>query len=231
LQKKQIIDSQTDALVFGRCLHSMFLQPDLNDQIKRFDGTKNVSKTWLKAKEASDDYMLVPYAQYDMAVEMCKSLRANEEMCNIFSGGNAEIVLLGDLENKYKAKAKLDYLKEGEHGVIIGDLKTIADIEFDKMQWTIIKYGYHIQAAWYKLLTEFAGYTVDKFIFGFVSKKEPYNTICIELSDEFMAFGLEMVNKHYKTYKDCLANNTWPAPYKGTYTIELPRKFQQKDDY
>lgn len=104
------------------------------------------------------------------------------------------------------------------------DVKTTTDSADPTGEWfarTIVKYGYHSQAAWYLDLAALAGEPLAAFLFLFVEKDPPYLVSVCELSPDFLEAGRARNRRALNLYARCVEADDWPA-YPGLHTIQAP---------
>lgn len=120
-------------------------------------------------------------------------------------------------------KGKLDAL--GDDWCL--DLKTYSgEWTADAMQRTALAHGWHMQAAWYTEAAAAAhGIDVQTFMFAVVSSREPYEVALLKCDDDFVAHGVEAMNRALAIWKQCMASGNWPdAQAQGLIgdTLTLP---------
>lgn len=209
----------------GSAVHLHLLEPDLVKKNLIVADCKGVAGPYHEAKKEHPSKVVITQNEEAIVNDIVKKAKDNDLLKKLLLGGRAEMAILGEYEET-KVKAKIDYIKPTKSGSnYIVDLKTIADLpDLKKVSGHIYDYGYHIQAAWYMLLTRLAGIEVSKFIFVFLSKKAPYECAFVELSDKFYEKGEVEMREQFEMYKHCEISGEWPSlfPEKKIVTVDLP---------
>jgi exodeoxyribonuclease VIII len=118
-------------------------------------------------------------------------------------------------------KCKPDCVIVGESVVL--DLKTTQDASPSKWQWSALDYGYHRQAAIYLDTLEAMYGKPFRFLFGVVSKNEPYEVAVYKLSEEDLDRGRDEYHALIAEYRRRTEENDWLAEWQvGEYELALP---------
>jgi hypothetical protein len=129
-------------------------------------------------------------------------------------------------EDDFYFRARFDRLLVDPTGhADIWDWKTADDVSPRAIERSIIKYGYHIQAAFYlrgltALLPDYKGRT--SFIFVFVETSAPYHVRRVVLSQTLLAIGKKKANEGIAQWIAALASGNFSAPPFETLEIEAP---------
>lgn len=147
--------------------------------------------------------------------------------------GRNEVTAIWKEDDVY-CRARYDRLVVDPNGFAdIWDWKTTTDVSPRALEKTIVRYGYHIQAAFYlrglvAVLPEYAGRT--SFIFAFVESAPPYAVRRVTLSPAFLAKGAKDVNRGLAIWNDALATSNFTAPNLDTLEVELPAFLEDDDE-
>ena len=95
-------------------------------------------------------------------------------------------------------------LKEpnSDNKIVIVDYKTTISCEPFAFNKSVKKYGYDMQAAWYRRGIQMAGYDVDDFVFIAQEKVHPYASKVFRITKEQMNFGWTMMESYLEDYKE-----------------------------
>jgi hypothetical protein len=195
------VHKESDAMDFGTMVHTALLQPEefprcytimpafeadaenLTKQGKVPASPKATTYYREKAKAfeamcASTGTSIVPQAQYDAAYEMGKKIRGHQVAAKFFQrGASSEAVVLWRHEpTGLLCKARFDCLVEGELPTAL-DVKTTADALPRGFGYSIRKWGYYFQAAFYLSGLRAVGLKHPNFLFLAGESKEPYAVI------------------------------------------------------
>ena len=95
-------------------------------------------------------------------------------------------------------------LKEpnSDNKIVIIDYKTTISCEPFSFNKSVKKYGYDMQAAWYRRGIQMAGYNVEDFVFIAQEKVHPYASKVFRITKEQMDFGWTMMESYLSDYKE-----------------------------
>ena len=95
-------------------------------------------------------------------------------------------------------------LKEpnSDNKIVIIDYKTTISCEPFSFNKSVKKYGYDMQAAWYRRGIQMAGYDVEDFVFIAQEKVHPYASKVFRITKEQMDFGWTMMESYLSDYKE-----------------------------
>lgn len=95
-------------------------------------------------------------------------------------------------------------LKEpnSDNKIVIIDYKTTISCEPFSFNKSVKKYGYDMQAAWYRRGIQMAGYDVEDFVFIAQEKAHPYASKVFRITKEQMDFGWTMMENYLEEYKE-----------------------------
>lgn len=95
-------------------------------------------------------------------------------------------------------------LKEpnSDNKIVIIDYKTTISCEPFAFNKSVKKYGYDMQAAWYRRGLLMAGYDVEDFVFIAQEKVHPYASKVFRITKEQMDFGWTMMDSYLSDYKE-----------------------------
>lgn len=198
----------TDAMRVGTALHSYVL-----DGVRSFPIYTGSTKT-LNSKEGDAFLKLHPNGltrdEHDQVVRMGESLLANVKLRGLIENSDREVAIYGSEETEHgevPTKALLDIVAPRA----ILDIKTTSDFATD-FKWNARKYGYDIQAAWYRHMAyqHFAG-PVKEFFFVVVESKPPYGVMLYQAGEETVNAALDRCMDAVQIYGKCLATGEWPC--------------------
>lgn len=107
-------------------------------------------------------------------------------------------------------------------GGLLGDLKTIGKMLSERaLQRQILDYGYHGQFAWYRRVMRACGVTVDRCVLIFVEAAAPHDVAVVDVSDEWLALGEELVDQALASYAQVRAGNVF-GRFPHPVALEVP---------
>ncbi len=199
-QYMQEIDQDSAALAFGRAFHAALLEPDLfvktHVVMPRFDGHpssnvyQNAKKLWL---ETNFDKEIITNDEATDIAEMIRAVRAHPEFKNLPSF-DAEIMAINtDPDTGLKIKCKADLF-----GHAIVDFKTTSSgLQPAEFLNDIVKWKYHVSAAFYQDIVWLCTGERLPFIVVPVTKKAPFEC-------EFYTLDEGLLDEGRKLYKAAL---------------------------
>jgi len=212
----------TEALAFGRLLHSMILEPDQVESQYVFapkldKRTKEGKAAWEALQ--SDGRQVVSVEDRDKAAAMVAALRNDSGIASILwdcEGSNELTYLWSD--DGLDCRARIDRVCEWRGMRCFVDYKTTQDASPDGFPYEARRHGYGIQCAHYlngdRALTDAERPT---FIFIAQEKEPPYMPALAVVEDEFVELHEPIVRGLVEQYRVCLSDNYWPGY--GTFSL------------
>jgi len=117
------------------------------------------------------------------------------------------------MENGLQHKCRCDVV----NGDVIADLKTCGDASPRAVRNSVLRFGYHIQAAHY-----LRGTGAQRFVLIFVEKTAPYLTAVYELDAEALASGRTARQDAICLFEACSASGVWPGYSSEIESLSLP---------
>lgn len=199
---------ETPALIIGSAVHCLTLEPDLFNV--RYVIAPKIDKRTKAGKEQWADLeatgrIVLSEDDAEKILRIADAVRTHKTASKLITNGFAEVSIFTEI-NGVPAKCKCDYLRAN---VAIIDLKTTEDASKNGFMKSVIKYGYHQQAAWYLDCLESYGSPVDAFVFIAVEKTAPYAVGIYELDADTVQLGRELNERALRVYQDCLQTNVW----------------------
>lgn len=229
-------EEPTPAMVFGEAVHFACLQPDIF--CSRFSLKPEVDRRTKDGKAIYEKFIAdlagrQPIARDDLARCGHISIAVHEHPFAgllLKSPGPVEITgIWTDATTGQLCKLRADKLAE-EYGTIV-DLKTTDDASPDGFERSILKYGYHVQAAMYLRGMAALGRPFDHFVFVCVEKDPPHAVGVYRLDDEAVEAGDAKLAELLEIYAECSRTKTWPSYPSEVQTISLPDWFMRKLSY
>lgn len=133
--------------------------------------------------------------------------------------GHREVSVFSEVDG-VQVRARFDALTdETPQGVFGIDLKTTGDsASADAFTKTVVKYGYHVQEAWYR---ETLGQDI-RFAFVVVETTAPYLVAVHELGAVYKDMGKTLAKVARDLYTTCVNTNTWPGHPDEVQVLEPP---------
>lgn len=223
----RVEDKQTDALLFGRLLHFVVLEPELFKS--KYTVRPKFDKRTTKGKEAFEEWetnldpnaIVVPEQMVDDLVGISNKISSHPLAQKLLKEGVRETTMFwNDRETGELCKMRPDFVSKEGH---IIDLKSSMDAREDHFRRDIMKYKYEIQAAHYCAGARETGMRrSDSFIFLVVEKEPPYEIAIYPAGASVLGVGDQWRAKAMRDYAKCKRENKWPGYNHEARMIELP---------
>lgn len=199
---KTIPFEKTSAMDFGTAVHLALLEPHL------FDEKVIVveSKLTKEAKAKKDQGILLSCDEKDKLDTMCDNFFASSAS-QILKDAKKEVEFFSkwhSISVKGKMDAVIPPCEKFPEGVII-DIKTTSAGDLKEIQSSIVKYKYHLQAAFYSKLFYDLYSTYPTFIFIFLEKERAQESRFFVCTENFLEIGrveMEDLLHKYKSFSE-----------------------------
>ena len=200
----------TPALKFGTASHALLVegQEAFDKEVKVITGspyTKAYKEE--KAEYEEQGYIVLKEAEADVIHNM---------KANMIYEGNAYLNAKGKLaeasiywyEGDILCKCRPDLLcppldePNSDNKIVIVDYKTTISCEPYAFNKSVKKYGYDMQAAWYRRGMQMAGYDIDSFVFVAQEKVYPYASKVFRITKEQVDYGWTIMQRYLEDYKE-----------------------------
>lgn len=179
-------------------------------------------KRLLKKEELAAEYETV-----DRLHAIAKSTLANKQSCALLydnPGVNEFAMEWKDEPTGLLLKCRIDRWAEVYGSGVLIDLKTTQKCDPKSFAAACVKYGYHRQAAFYRLAAAYMGDHKLPFVFIAVRKSPPYSVACYEMDAEWIEQGEREVRKALDDIARCRDSGIWtPATADQILTLSAPR--------
>lgn len=214
--KQSIADIKTPSKVFGDVVHCMVLEP------WRFDEHYIVLPPRVK-NDSSDPRTVIREPDYQRAVDASRSVKHSDvaQSC-LFSEDEyliEQTFVASDKETGLDIKCRPDILRADR----IVDLKTTQDASPAAFEKSCAKFGYHIQAAFYRQVIESIRGKSLPFYFVCVESTWPYRVAVYRLNDVAISYGASEVRKGLQLISQCMNSDDWQDDWtKDVQLLSLP---------
>ena len=200
----------TDAMTFGTAAHAMLVEGEdaFNKEITIIEGSP-YTKAYKELKLGYEERGLTVIKQAEL--ETIQGMKANM----IYEGNaylNAEGKIAessfywyeGDVLCKCRPDAICPPLKnpDTKNSIVVIDYKTTQSCDPYMFSRSVKKYGYDLQASWYRRGMQMAGYDVQEFVFVAQEKTYPFASKVFRLTKEQMDFSWSIMETYLDDYKE-----------------------------
>lgn len=225
----KVPQEQTEAMTFGIAFHAFILDgPEIFEKtvavLPEINRRTNAGKAEYEAFIESHKGCAVISSDDLIAIKaMDTSVKAHPMASRLIGVGKNEVsIFWNDPFSGLPCKARTD--KAAGNGALI-DLKKTKDASPYGFRSSVLKYGYHRQAAFYlDGITKASGEPHDLFAFIVVEDTEPYRCEVYTLSEDFVTYGRHDYQRLITLENRCRQNNYWPNFTNADATeLQLPK--------
>lgn len=205
-------------LVFGAAFHKWVLEQDTFGEefivMPNFDKrTKKGKDAYAYFLEVSQGRFVITQDEFDTILAMEKSLMDNELASALLEKGDKEkSIYWQDKLTKIECKCRPDVLRRIKNRAIIVDLKSCRNADTNSVVKDFFKFSYDLQSGMYREGVSVA-YEIKKsnidFIFLFVEKTPPHLVNIVQVSEDVLQHGENLMREYLGTLKECEETNNW----------------------
>jgi exodeoxyribonuclease VIII len=198
------------ALKFGTASHALIVegQEAFDKEVRVLTGSP-YTKAYKEEKAEYEEQGFIVLKESE--VEIIQSMKEN-----MVYEGNAYLDAKGKIaeasiywyEDDILCKCRPDMIcpplnePNSDNKIVVVDYKTTISCEPFAFNKSVKKYGYDMQAAWYRRGIQMAGYDIDSFVFIAQEKVHPYASKVFRITEEQMNFGWTMMENYLQEYKE-----------------------------
>lgn len=219
---------ESAALRFGTLVHLALLQPELFESRrvierpfdKRTTAGKQAFSEWQATLQA--DSLIMSQEEFLTLLEMQRRFNAylyTHEQINLQTNLIEVPGVAICCDVACKIKPDINPLSN-----IIVDLKTTDDATVQSFSRTVFNFSYHIQAAFYALVSEeITGKPIDKFVFIAIEKNAPYALREFEFQGDELSYCKEYVEKKLVSFRNSKDFDLWDGYPNYPHKIDMPK--------
>lgn len=216
-------NEESESMALGSLFHCMTLEPE--ELSTRYVKTEKFDRRTTAGKIAAEKFaaenkgkIIVDPDDWGKADIMADSARRHKKAGKLLDAAAfVEGVVLFDIDG-IPCKAKLDCFA---HGFVI-DLKSTKDASPESFQRDFVKYGYHIQGAFYRRAAKAAGLDCRGFAIIATENSAPFCSAVYELSENALMLGDQIINRLLPVWQECQKTNEYPGYPEVITTLDLP---------
>lgn len=220
-------DEETPALRIGRAAHSAILEPETF--FDHWAVAPDVDRRTKDGKQAFADFEagiggrgIVTAAEYADIQAMATAIEG-QRLHRLVRTGRAEVVLIwDDPDTGLRCKARLDYLHQ-ERGLFVIDLKTAECAAEEAFAYSVQKYGYFSQAAFYCMGCEEVIGQTPGYTWLVAEKSAPYAVAGYQIQAATLNAGTEFCRRALQRYARCATNDDWPGYPDEVKPLDMPK--------
>ena len=212
--------TETPALRLGTLIHTALLEPGRLDYVVKPADMSFATKEGKAWKAENEGCEILSQADDDTITGIQRSVQAHKAARQLLTRGKAEVSLFATDSTATTRKARPDFMPDGTN--IIADIKTCERADIGSFQKSILRYRYHVQAAYYLDMAERCGLERDAFVFIAVEKEPPYAVAVYQLDIASIELGREQYERDLAVYRQCVKSGVWPAYGDDIQPISVP---------
>ena len=195
----------TPALEFGRAFHEAVLEPEVFEKhyviFKGDKRTKAQRELYQSILDAGNEP--IKECDYETLLRIQDSVAKHPEAMEIITSSKHEVThTWNDEASGAACKCRTDC----EHPDYVADLKTTVSASKYDFMYSIRKYKYQRQAAFY-----LDGCKRQSFYFIAVEKTPPYGVNVFLMSDTVIQEGRDLYEPMCELYQQCITTGEWPT--------------------
>ena len=200
----------TPNLKFGTAAHALIVegQEAFDKEVRVLTGSP-YTKAYKEEKAEYEEQGFIVLKEDDVnLIQSMKDSMVYEGNAYLNAKGKVAEASIYWYEDDVLCKCRPDMLcpplKEpnSDNKIVIIDYKTTISCEPFSFNKSVKKYGYDMQAAWYRRGLLMAGYDVEDFVFIAQEKVHPYASKVFRITKEQMDFGWTMMESYLSDYKE-----------------------------
>lgn len=119
-------------------------------------------------------------------------------------------------------RGRVDWTTQSEGSPLLVDLKTTVSADPSEFSRSVVRYGYDLQAAWYRMIWAQATGRKPHFVHVLAEKKAPFLVSVVELDQDFLEVGEIHARSALDSYARCMASGDWPGYLATTHPLTPP---------
>jgi exodeoxyribonuclease VIII len=222
---------ETPALRFGQLVHTAILEPELFASkyiaVDKPDRrTKEGKAAWEKLLGKHGEDSILTLEEKVQIDSIHGAVLAHPKAANLMAQSEIRetTILWTDYETGLECKARIDLMA----GTIMADLKTTEDASTLQFGWSLNKYGYHRQGAFYLRACRAAGLNIKHYSIVAVEKEAPFGCNVISVPDTALDQGEREIADLMRQVAFWKANGDVPGYSKEVVSVDLPESVYRR---
>jgi exodeoxyribonuclease VIII len=224
--KVRLDQKETDAKTLGKLIHTVVFEPErLNEYTIMPDYNARTKKGKDQIAEFKDEARLkgqtiIKQDQRDTAERVIESISKKEHVLPLIRKGVREMSMFWPYADLVM-KARMDYYLPESNTIV--DLKSTKCAQMHIFSRDIIKYRYHIQAAYYSDIVEFHTGQRPTFIIIAVETFAPWEVAIYKMGRDMTMIGRAEYTKGLAILAEAQSSNVWPGYPGKVQTMKAPK--------
>jgi hypothetical protein len=203
----------TEAMLFGRCLHCLLLEPDsFEKRYAAFDGVRNKKSAAYQAflKDHADAEVLKKSGQYswDSAMHAAKMLLRSTEVEELTEHGKHEVTVFTP-ELDMQMRVRLDLISTSAKKLV--DVKTAKDVTDFGFGCQFFELKYDVQLGLYRyVFRKVFGHDWPVAVIA-IENVPPHDVVVYDIPDAVLDQGTEKAFDMMRRVRHCIDTGEWPG--------------------
>jgi hypothetical protein len=224
------LEPPTEAMVIGSALHARVLEPLLYDT-EYVVAPEGIDRRTKEGKLRWADFEAEAEGRTVLKGEDAARIELMAAAVHRHPAARTILRIPGQCEQSYfwthdetgeACKCRPDWHSDDRR--LIADVKTTDDASPRGFMHSVLKYRYHVQAAFYS-----QGLGAEQFLFIAVEKKPPFACAVYVTPPEFMERGLKEASEDLRLLATCRAENKWPGYGDEIQPLTVPNWLKENE--
>ncbi len=230
----------TPALILGDAIHACVLEEDrfhaeYVEGLAHGRRRKAEQEAWAQFELENTGKVILKAEEYEKCFLVREAVWQNPTALELLTNpGYTEASFVWHDLDAGLCKGRLDRFTKLGDWPVVADLKSTVNASEEGFPREIVKYSWHLQAAFYLAgLDQVSPNASRRFLFVAVEKEPPFATQVHELDSAGLEQGQNEINRLLRRYMKCRAENSYPGYPSGVNTAQLPPwafKYVEEDD-
>ncbi|MFO1066310.1 MAG: PD-(D/E)XK nuclease-like domain-containing protein [Pirellulales bacterium] len=228
----QYVQPQKDCFDFGSAVHDLALLGTdagivcIPDEVLTSNGSRSGNK-WKDFAAANAGSILLKRADYQAVLNCVNAVLADPVAgAMLLSPGVSEkLFQYEDSLTELTLRCRPDRLVQFNGVTVVPDLKTTPDTTASSFAKSIVNFGYHYQAYFYRKVLKACGIDTAEFVFIAVGTEPPHTVDCYVLDEEFMRIAETDVENSLADLAERTRHNNWKSHSHGSLVRLSPPRF------
>lgn len=215
----------TRDMELGTCVHTEVFATGQQFDVLPGDDLRQKAVKDAKAEFEARGMIALKSSEYALVRGMADAVRDHPEAGRLLDldVGTAEVsAFWDDAQTGVPCRARFDWLLRNGRAIV--DLKTTGDASPGALGRHMDRFGYHIQAAWYRDAAKALGLSdgEPEFVWVFVEREPPHFVTVARLAPVDLQLGHELAAQARQMWRDCTEVDVWPGYPEHIITVTLP---------
>jgi hypothetical protein len=217
MKQQQDDPKESESMALGSLFHCQTLEPsEFSDRYVRVSKIDKRTKEYREA--AATGLIVVDDEACRTAYQMACSAKDHSKAGKLLNAAEFfEGAVLFEIDG-IPCKAKIDFFAHGR----VCDLKSTRDASPESFQKDFVKFGYHVQGAFYRRAARAAGLDCSGFVIVATENSEPHLTAVYELSENALRLGDQIINRLLPVWWECRQTQVYPGYPEVVTVLDLP---------